>query len=53
MNDFFDWLEKLLECIPPKNIANYDESPMREDLGAKRVFVEKGVKYVEQLRDSF
>ncbi len=52
ISDFFDQLEKVPEGIPPKNIANYDESPMREDPRAKRVFVEKGVKYAEQTRDS-
>ncbi len=52
INEFFDWLEKVLEGIPLKNIANYDESPMREDPRAKRIFVEKGVKFEEQVRDS-
>ncbi len=52
INEFFDWLKKVPEGIPPKTIANYDESPMREDLGAKMVFVEKGVKNAEQARDS-
>jgi hypothetical protein len=51
VNDFFDRVEKAAENVLPENFWNYDETNLREHAGAKKAFVQKGVKYAEQVRD--
>jgi hypothetical protein len=51
VKDFFQRYEETAAGVLPENIWNYDETNLRDNLGAQKAIFKRGVKYAEQVRD--
>ncbi len=49
---FFNNFAESVEGIPPENIFNFDESPLRDDPGSTRCIFKKGTKYCEKVQNT-
>jgi len=52
INNYFNYLEKSIDGVPPSNIINYDETNLSDDPGRSKVIAKKGMKYPERIMNS-
>ncbi|KAJ8869532.1 hypothetical protein PR048_028523 [Dryococelus australis] len=52
VSEFFENISKEREGIPSENIWNYDESNLQDDLGSKKIILNRGAKYPKIIRNA-